>query len=288
MRGRAVLVLALALAMGVQATFASSAGFSGRNADCTVCHAAPAPQAATAHLEVPETWSPGGTYLLEARVTGGPTPVLPFRPQGGFELEAERGHFAVAAAQADLYRVPRDGVITYEPPATSFREWTLTWQAPPPWQEPTPITFWLAAMAANGDHDPELNRSTGGERGDAVDTVSVTVPPDPEVVAAWQALPLHAPVVDRATEISGGWRIEGHHPDANATHLVVVRDEVERRVQTERAWVVQLEGSLDAVLRAEGAGRTSSEVQLSQEANQSPAPWAAVPLLAALLARRFK
>lgn len=288
MRVVGFLVLALALAIGVQATFAASVGFSGRHADCTVCHTAPALQPATANLEAPTTWSPGETYTFEASVSGGPDVLLPFRPQGGFEMEADAGDFVIPVGQAELYRTPRDGVITYEPPATLQRAWSLTWQAPPAWQEPAPVTFWLAVMAANGDHDAQLNRSSGGERGDAVDTLSITIPAAPEAVAAWQALPLSPPIVVRTTETEAGWLLEGMHGDDNATHLVVTRGDVERRIPTEGTWTVELEGPLAGVLHAEGASRRSADVDLGSDASDAPALFGLLPLGLALLARRFK
>ncbi|MGB1586341.1 MAG: choice-of-anchor V domain-containing protein [Thermoplasmatota archaeon] len=288
MRGALLVIALVATAAVVDATFASAVGFSGRHADCTVCHM-PAPQAATAHLDAPAAWRPGETYDIQASVSGGPQPLLPFRPQGGFELEADVGQFLIAPEDAELFRTPRDQVITYEPAGTAMRSWSFQWQAPPVWQEPLPVTFWLAAMAANGDHDAQLNRSDGGERGDAVDTLSVTIPADPEAVAAWRALPLEPPRIQQRTATETGWRLEGEHGDENATHLVVTRGDTQRRIPTEANWVIDVEGNLDIVLHAEGAGRRSPDVDLDQDV-QASAPLAgpAAVLVLAAAARRFK
>lgn len=283
-----MLLLALvASAAAVDATFASAVGFSGRHADCTVCHNPAAPQAAEARLTgLPDTWRPGETYVLNAEVLGGPTPLLPGRPQGGFELEVEAGNLAPGLGMGDLMRVPRDGVITYEPAGTLQRSWTIQWQAPDLDTEPTPVGIWLAVMAANGDHDIQLNTSDGGERGDAVATLVRDVPPHPDVLATWQALPLRAPEILSTERTDGGWRVQGIHPDGNATHLVVLRDGVERRVETDAAWTLDVEGDLDVILRAEGAGRVSADVDLAPKASASTS--VVLPLLAVLLARRFK
>ena len=284
-----MILLALALAVGVQATFASSLGFSGRNADCGVCHSPASPQEATISLAGwPEHWEPGATYDLVATLDGGPTPLLPQRPQGGFELEVERGTVSSPAGLDHLYRTPRPVTITYEPEGTYQRSWQVLWTAPPATEPPATVTAWLAGVAANGDHDPFLNRSDGGERGDAVATTQVMSDPSPAFVDAWRALPLEPPTIERRTATDTGWRLEGRHQDANATHLVVTRGDIQRRIPTDATWAVDIEGTLDAALHAEGHDRRSPGVTLGRAQADVPAPFAAVPLLGALLARRFK
>ncbi len=269
-----VALVLVAVAVQVEATFASSTGFSGRNADCTVCHA-PAAAAATAHLDgAPETWRPGETYALRLAVTGGPLAMPAPQPQGGFELEVEAGTVGPGTGMAGLLRFPTPTVATYEPQGTLRRDWSIAWTAPDAHQPPTTVTFWLAVMSANGNHVIATNTTDGGEQGDAVATLQWVVTPAPEVVAAWEALPLAAPVVERLERVGDGVRIIGYHADGNATHLGYrVAGGPWKDVEAEGEWRLRINGDAALVeLRSAGHGRVSHPVPATSPAQATPYP----------------
>ncbi len=275
-----VMLLLVVAAVQVEATFASSVGFSGRNADCTVCHA-PAAPAATASLDgVPEAWWPGETYPLSARVSGGPLALPNPAPQGGFELEVEAGTLRGGQDMAGLLRFPDATVATYEPAGTLRRDWNLVWTAPEAHEPPAPVRLWLAVMAANGNHVMATNTSDGGEQGDAVATMQIIVPPAPDVVTAWEALPLQAPVIDRMETTSAGVRILGHHSDDNATHIGLrVAGGPWRSSPASGDWRVLVDGDPALVeLRSEGTGRISPAV--SPAATKATTGLGIIPILA--------
>lgn len=283
------LLLLVAVAVQVEGTFASSTGFSGRNVDCTICHAPAAPDA-TAHLVgAPATWRPGETYPLEASVTGGPTPLPGPQPKGGFELEAEAGTLGPGPGMQGLLRFPEPTTATYEPEGTLRREWALAWTAPAIHEPPADVTLWLAVMAANGNHIIATNTSDGGEQGDAVATLAITVPPAPDVVEAWQALPLGRPVIDRLEQVGDKVRILGHHGDANATHLsyrVAAGPWREQAAAPDFALLVAGDPSL-VELRSAGHGRVSAALPAVHAEQAMPAP-AGVIIVALWLATRVK
>ncbi len=285
-----VALVLVAIAVQVEATFASSTGFSGRNADCTVCHA-PAAPAATAHLDgVPEAWRPGETYDLQLRVTGGPLAMPDPQPKGGFELEAEAGTVGPGVGMSGLLRFPAPAVATYEPQGTLRRDWSVTWTAPAAHTPPTDVTLWLAVMAANGNHVIATNTTDGGEQGDAVATLQRTIPPAADVITAWQAIPLAAPVVDRIEQVGNDVRIIGHHVDSNATHLSYrVAGAPWVQVDAPGEWRLRINGDPTLVeLRSTGYGRVSEPVPAASAEKVTPHPGGSIiaALVVAALARR--
>ena len=97
--------LAIATAWTAQANFGSAAGFSGRNGGvtCIACHAPPNPvnnDAKAVLTGLPATWNVGGAYPLTLRVEGGPAAMPDPQAQGGFDIAADGGSFAIESAQA--------------------------------------------------------------------------------------------------------------------------------------------------------------------------------------------
>lgn len=291
-----------------QANFADAAGFSGRGGfTCVACHTQPSPQPAQVSLSgLPaDGWSPGVTYSIRVEVTGGP-PALPGpAPQGGFDLAASAGIFVVDDA---LLRLPSPNEVTYRPAGTMMRAWGLEWTAPDLSAQPAPVKFWLAAIAANGNHVVALNASDGGETLDAAASMTTDVAPSEDALSEWRALPLTAPTAVVTGDAMTGWLVEGQHTDANATGLAWRTDGAWTPRATGGSWRIALPQGLTAPVvevRSEGAGRTSAAIPLSigdhadvssssatmgnveptSHATTAPgSAWILVPLLATLLA----
>lgn len=299
MRAGVFWILAALVAGTSAADFAGVEGFSGRVADCTSCHVpSPIAPAATVTLDgLPDAWQPETSYALTVTVHGGP-PALPApQPQGGFELESSAGHLTVPPEMEGLLRSAAPTVMTYTPDGTLRRSWNITWIAPNLDAAPDTVGFWVAAIAANGNHIIAGGASDAGEHGDQTAVATATVPVHEDAHAAWLALPLAPPVVlDKP-----GTLLEGRHADDNATHLAwrfVGQDWLRRPTGT--AWRLHLEGGHDGTLelRSEGMGRTSPSVLVTRTDGAStihegaPAPqrdaplplWPALSLL--FLARR--
>lgn len=266
-----IALLALLLTVVAAANFAAVDGFSGRSGfDCSSCHTQPIQDDAVAILEgLPANWTAGASYTLSIRVEGGPV-ANPTGPQGGFELDVNGGRLQIPENMDGLLRITKHG-ITYLPEGTLMREWNVIWEAPSLTQQPKEITFWLAVVSANGNHDHRTNSSVQGEFGDSVATLTLKLPPSDETIAAWESLPLAPP-----TLIRNGSRIEGVHNDANATGIRYQLDGewVERTTGTH--WMVQT--SEDVAIQSIGAGRNSDFVSLDPS---KAAP--GLPLLAFLL-----
>lgn len=270
-----ILLVTLAIAVGSAADFAAQTGFSGRVANCTQCHPAPAfGNDAVAVLEgLPDAWLPGEAYPLRVAVEGGPPAAPAPQPQGGFEIETQRGAFVPADGDDALYRFARPWHMTYEPPGTLMRSWSFDYQAPDLTTMPEPLTFWLAVVSANGNHVIATNVSDGGEHGDAAAVMHKVVPPHEDALAMWRALPLLPPEVDGpnrlVAQIGAVWTIQGEHTDRNATHLAHRIDGgewVERA--TPAAWRLQVpfvDGIHVLELRSLGADRTSPPIQFTLE-----------------------
>ncbi len=264
----ALLVFVALAASHAGANFAAVSGFSGRNgATCISCHTlAPAPftpPEANAVLEgLPEGWMPGETYALTVRVEGGPDALPAPQPRGGFEMATSAGTFHIPVGFEEQLRIVEETEVTYRPAGTLLREWKVEWVAPNLAREPAPVHFWLAVLAANGNHLIASNTSDGGERFDAADHLSVAVPPSLAATTLWQALPLIAPEAAAARDASG-WSVAGRHPDGNATHLAFRLDDGpwERRA-TGTSWRLlfpNLAGDHVVTVQSEGAGRASPE-----------------------------
>lgn len=287
----APLLILLAIAVGVQATFAAQIGFSGRVADCAACHRPAGFDDAVAVVEgVPETWQPDATYPLTIRVEGGP-PALPEpSPQGGFELEVAAGTITAAPGFEDQLRHPVPTVTTYEPIGTFMREWQVEWTAPGLDAPPQEIGLWLAVVSANGNHVVATNTSDQGEQGDASATLHQVIQPQPEAQAAWLAMPLSPPRVDVESHLVAKpgttLHIEGMHTDDNATAIGYrVGDGDWQSRDTDQEWtaVVPFQvGETTVALRSEGAGRFSESVQVVLEgrndATDTPKPVQTTPL----------
>lgn len=258
------------LAQDAAANFADAAGFSGRGgATCIACHTlAPLPtEPAEAHLEgLPDAWDPGETYRLTVRVTGGPPAMPAPQPQGGFDLSIDGGRISIPDEMQGLVRTPNEQEATYLPAGTLMREWQVDWTAPGLEARPIERRVWLAVISANGNHVIALNGSDGGERFDAAAHLALTVPPAPEALQAWLALPLAAPQA-AATMGDGFALVEGRHGDGNATHVAWSLDGGDWQLrETGADWRVRFEG-LDPgehrlAYRSEGADRRSPEQEL--------------------------
>lgn len=259
------LLVSVAAASQVAGNFADAAGFSGRNGvDCTACHT-PAPAIsvpAQAVLEgLPDAWDADATYSIRVAVTGGPSP-LPGGPQGGFDIATDAGAFAVAPDQAGLLRAVGPQEVTYYPDGTLSRSWEVTWTAPGLDAEPVAATVWLAVLAANGNHNAQLNLSDGGERFDSAAALVRLLPPSDATLARWQAMPLAEPLLASAQARDGTLELTGRHADGNATHIAWrIGDAPWQERATGPAWRLALDaGSHDVAIRSAGSGRVSPEL----------------------------
>lgn len=273
---RATLLLLLAT-VAVAANFAAVDGFSGRTGfDCTSCHNQPTQDDALAVLEgLPEAWNYGEAYALTVRVEGGPV-ANPAGPQGGFELDSNGGAFAITADFDGLLRLTDDGV-TYLPDGTFMREWHILWNAPSLSQQPFEVSFWLAAVSANGNHDARTNTSVQGEFGDSVDTLQITIPPSAAAMETWATIPLTPPTTSRSSSL-----INGAHTDGNATGIryrIAGGDWMER--QTGQNWRIETEQTVEVT--SIGAERTSATITVEGVKNTPSPVW---PMLLLFLARR--
>jgi hypothetical protein len=288
------------------ARFADAAGFSGRagGETCIACHqpAHPTAPPAVARLEgLPEAWEPGRTYRLAVAVEGGP-PALPApQPQGGFDLAASAGRFGVPDGMQGRVRVVDGGhEATYLPDGTLLRAWEVEWTAPGLAAEPASARFWLAVLAANGNHVVATNASDQGETLDTEATLQALVPPSAAAREAWRALPLAPP---QASWVPGPEpTLRGRHLDGNATSLSFSLNGAQpSHRDTAAEWVLRLPGipagSHTLELRSHGAGRSSPPLVLevprpgpAQPAARDAGAAHALPaalLMLALAARRI-
>lgn len=299
----AVAAFALVLCASAAANFAASPGFSGRQGvTCIACHTltpAPfAPPEATAILEgLPAAWDVGATYRLTVRVEGGPAAMPAPQPQGGFDLAANAGTFAIPDSMtANLRIVAASGEVTYTEAGTLMRQWEVDWTAPGLAKRPAEATLWLAVIAANGNHVVATNTSDGGERFDAAAHLVATVPASAAAEAAWKALPLAAPEA-KAERGDGGWNIAGRHLDGNASRLAFRLDDgAWLRRDTAANWRLAFPGLAGAhtlTVQSEGADRASPPLTLLLPATgeasvgregERPAPTPLLVPLAALAA----
>ncbi len=296
-----VLAAVAAATWGVgQATFTASDGFSGRNGfTCTSCHVVPPPlgETATAVLEgLPAEWTPGTTYNLTIRVEGGPLALPAPAPQGGFELSTDAGTFAKPEGFEGLLRQPRPESMAYEPAGTMMREWRVLWNAPTLAEMPMEANVWLAVLAVNGNHVIATNASDGGEKYDATATLEATVPPAPEAMAAWLAMPLPPPAIESSRVSGDDWIVQGRHGDGNASRLAWSLDGAPwASRETGPEWRLVLRGLAGGEhrleLRSEGVGRTSptaayalqgDEAVPASEVRDSPSPLLVPALLLSL------
>ncbi|MHB8632938.1 MAG: choice-of-anchor V domain-containing protein [Thermoplasmatota archaeon] len=292
-------ILALA---GWQASahFAGSAGFSGRlGPTCTACHTTPAPlqDNAQAHLEgLPGSWMPGASYLLHIFVTGGPTPLPPPQPQGGFDLAVSQGRLAPGPGFEGRLRSPEATEITYLPAGALMRFWNVSWTAPGLGDlqaAPQATNVWLAVLAADGNHVVATNASDGGERFDASASLEAHVPASPGASAAWEALPLSPPRVTVSSSATA-WIVDGRQADENATGIDWTLDGgPATRQETGPLWRLAFHlppGAHRVAVHSEGEGRHSPDVFASWAApalRLAPqGAWAVLALVAAAAWRR--
>jgi len=221
--GLAVLVASHA----AQGTFAASPGFSGKAGQtCTACHhpASPTNDDAKAILTgLPTDWDLNQTYALIIKMTGGPPAMPSPQPQGGFDIASDGGSFSLRQEDGSKLRTvgspPQE--VTYRPDGTYQREWQVQWSSPTLAQRPAPATFWLAVLAANGNHVVATNTTDQGETLDSSDHLSIVVPPSPAALKAWAALPLLPPTATLAIDDAkpDSATVQGRHADANATQV---------------------------------------------------------------------
>lgn len=253
------------------ANFGAAEGFSGRSgATCIACHTV-APfghEPATAFLEgLPGSWTPGQSYALTLRVTGGPPAMPAPQPQGGFALASNGGRYALDAGTEALLRLVSDTEVTYRAEGTLMREWHTTWTAPDLARAPRPIQHWLAVLSANGNHVIAGGAADGGERFDSAADLSVVVPPSEAAWEVWRAIPLVAPQADGTVTGRDG-SIEGRHDDLNATALGWRLDGgAWSSRDTAAAWRIALPdlepGTHRIEVRSEGSQRRSAPVAVT-------------------------
>lgn len=214
-------------AVGAHADFAATQGFSGKHGvTCESCHVVPSPSTdppAVARLEgLPPAWDHATPVTLTIGVEGGPmqNPV-PGQPRGGFDLETDLGTLAPGPGMDGLLRFPNPTEATYTGAGTARRTWTVVWTPPNASEPPRDARFWLAVVAANGNHVLG-GRDTFGERGDQTAKLERSVPPSEAANQTWFSQPLPAPVLDplrpgaayvsgRVAEFADGalWRLDG-------------------------------------------------------------------------------
>lgn len=189
------------LLAGAEARFADSQGFSGKHGvDCGTCHgASPVELGSPVRLSfegLPGGWSYGVEYPLRIRVDGGPpaNPV-PGQPQAGFDLETDAGSFSEGPGMSGLLRFPNPQEATYTGAGTLRREWSVVWKAPDLPDPPRTVRFWLAGLAANGNHLMN-GPDTAGERGDRNAKIHVTLDASDDARREWLNQPLPPPVID--------------------------------------------------------------------------------------------
>ncbi|HLE48260.1 MAG TPA: hypothetical protein VI818_08185, partial [Candidatus Thermoplasmatota archaeon] len=85
--------------------------------------------------------------------------------------------------------------MTYTGPGTIRRTWSVTWIAPDATHAPETARFWVAAMAANGNHAMN-GPDAAGERGDRFVTARFEVAPSEATTKAWAERPLEPPVLE--------------------------------------------------------------------------------------------
>ncbi len=293
MRIAFVLVI-IAAAAAVEASFAAAPGFSGRTADCTSCHRPPleGDDALVVVEGIPSVWDLEATYDWTVRVDNGPT-TLPEGPQAGFEIEVLDG---TMIASGDGTRRFHDKQATYTETGVFQRAWDVQWQAPDLSVRPAPITVWVAGMAANGNHNVMLNASDAGEHGDSVDTDVFHIPPSAAAQQAWRDLPLQAPRIDAIEPTATGHRIDGAQTDGNATTIEFRVGDIWQPKPASGAWRLQINGATTVDIRSTGADRYSdvvtidlltAQVQVADDPDNesTPAPFILLPILIALWRR---
>lgn len=296
-------ILALAALWAIQeseANFGVVQGASGiAGVTCASCHQPPHPTRDDAAIGIdglPAAWTPGATYTLTVSVTGGPDPLPPPAPQGGFDLATDGGTLAPAPGNEALMLLVSPREASYTPEGGLRRSWQLVWTAPGLETRPARVTFWAAGLAANGNHVVALGAADGGETLDAAAATVAHTDPAPEADAAWRTRPLQPPVA-HATATADGWRVDGHHTDGNATQLLWRTDGGPWQLRdTGREWRLLLPpGEHRIEYRSDGADRRSavqtlevgsgdSSTAAAVPARTAPAPAPALPLAATALA----
>lgn len=314
--------IGLALASLAEANFNAAVGFSGRHGfTCTSCHNVQDfgplgedeiydPPAQVTLEGLPVEWGLGEEHLLTITVTGGPLALPEPAPQGGFEIETDVGRFAVPDGMGDLIDVyAEDGrAVTYTAAGTLVRQWQVTWSTPvapghdgdPLTSAPEPATFWVAGMAANGNHVVALGMGDGGELGDSVHNITVTVPVAEAAIDAWAAASVTPPVIDAPATVPAftAFDLSGRHTDPTATHLGFRIDNGGwNRIETPTEWTLRVSGltpgdhelwlrSGTPVTQSEPVRVTiTADAEAEPSAKDAPFPFLMIPL-ALLLSRR--
>lgn len=270
-----LLVVLLAGFTVAQANFAVVEGFSGRyGATCASCHT-PHPLFDDVEVRIdglPDAWESEQEYPLSVHVTGGP-PAIPNMPQGGFELETNLGRFETHDPVNLRVTIPER--VTYTPEGTLLRSWSnITWVAPDALDQPPQMaSFWVAGLAANGNHEAFLtNASALGELHDSGDARVYEIPASEGVESTWLETPLQPPVVEDLVPRPGGLAVMGVKGDPFTSEIRLRVDGgpfLSRQV--EEGFEIHIEGS-GAVLEIQGfgEGRSSHWVRYELQAGQTP------------------
>lgn len=264
-------IIGLCAVNAAEANFGQALGFSGRGgATCIACHTPTPvmhPSAKVTLSGLPSAWDPGATYSLTIHISGGPQALPAPQPQGGFTMASNGGQFHIVPGTERLLLLNGPTEISYQPEGTLYREWQTAWQAPDLTYKPQPVQFWLAGIAANGNHVILAGSTdTGGERFDSEDHITRILEPSAAAHAQWRAIPLRDPT---ATVSLKGHEalIEGRHTDENATTLAFSIDgSTWQTRQTGAAWRIALpsigDGPHRMLIRSEGADRSSANISL--------------------------
>lgn len=203
------LLVVVAVAATADARFADTQGFSGKHGvTCVSCHfpevvelGTPATIAVTG---LPTAWDWSNAYEFTITVEGGPPGnPAPETPQAGFDLEIDLGTLAAGPNMDGLLRFPSEQEATYTGIGTQVRSWNLVWTTPALAGFPTNATFWVAVIAANGNHvmnGPDVT----GERGDRGATAQYGVEASETARASWSLQPLPPPILQPYNATASG------------------------------------------------------------------------------------
>ncbi len=194
------ILFVVAVAATADARFADTQGFSGKHGvTCVSCHFPEVVElgtpAAIAVTGLPTAWDWSTAYDFTITVEGGPPGnPAPDTPQAGFDLEIDLGILAAGHDMDGLLRFPSEQEATYTGIGTQVRSWNVVWTAPALSGYPSNATFWIAVIAANGNHvmnGPDVT----GERGDRGATAQYVVEPSEMARERWSLQPLPPPIL---------------------------------------------------------------------------------------------
>lgn len=119
------------------------------------CHGGLPSPVAVALEGLPETYTPGDTYLINVTIGGAREPLPPPLGQhaGGFALGVTDGALSPLPGAEDVQVDETTGNATHTAAGSTARAWTVVWTAPP--ATAGVVTFSLSANAVNGNAAPD-------------------------------------------------------------------------------------------------------------------------------------